>query len=106
MNSLKRCCSCGISVSINDADNKNNRQIGIEYNDRIYCLPCQEILFFMGGEVVPKQKEIELQVKTESKYPCIKCGVGLTLQMPKCEECNWSHPLLNRVSKKSKRRKN
>ena len=98
------CKTCGTEVTIDDNKNNNNRRIGIEYKGEIHCVPCHEVLIFLGEETVNKRESPKEKVKLTSRYECIKCKKELSMSCKRCEECDWAHPLLNRQNKKGKRR--
>jgi hypothetical protein len=112
-----RCYICDGQISLNDEENHNNRTIGVKYNDHYYCIPCHEIVLFME---VPEDKLLYDAEQNEptthinatntqppiSQYFCMKCKRTLNRETPTCPDCNWSHPQLCRISKKTKKRRN
>lgn len=99
-----QCYNCKANISIND-ENKDNRTIAVLHKEKYYCLPCHEVLIFICDDSKKvKIKEQEKPKQTVNHYSCMKCKKHLSVTNPKCEECNFTHPLLIGNSKKNKKR--
>ena len=109
-----KCKKCEIEVFLENTEKVDNRCIGVHFQNEIYCIPCHEVLIFMGASRPRKKKSDEndkpnkqLRPRSVSKtvYLCLKCEKELFANSPTCKDCNWTHPLLIRPVKKKKKKK-
>ena len=107
-----KCSSCDCTIIINPENNERN--IGIEKDNKYYCIPCHEAIIFMcdidNSKIIKKEKPVvkEKPIVKENKISsshiyCYKCNKPY--ENNKCNNCNIFNPLSIRKSKKKRKNK-
>ena len=101
-----KCCSCDCEIIINPENYERN--LGIEKDNKYYCIPCHEALLFLcdinENKVNKKEQTVIKKNKINSSHICCyKCNKPY--ENNKCNDCNIINPLSIRPSKKKKKKK-
>lgn len=107
---MSKCDKCNCNIYF---ENKiDGMSPGTNYKDKVYCIQCLEGEQFLENMIIDNNQESKSQKELPSKptsqllLDCPFCKNTLQNNKSICSNCNKTHPLFIRKTKKRKNRRN